>query len=376
MRKKLHLVIQEGKVIDGAPGNFIFLLNAMLTTDLLEGTYLNCYCLGFAKYLCIWSSGHKQSNYYNPAPHTGWLHQCFHSYLCKNTSCASLVLSYITLTLEALKSGLFIIIYISGMYFLHVFVFRVSLLFCAGHPKKHQAHARHPNDRGAEATTVNEIAVALALTVNSIGSVTGNERRGRAGTEIGRERGGVPAAQIGTKTDENAEEVVVAAESEEANGGKKKETVEMTEAGRRTGTTTRTEAVIGRSPGRKRAEGRATTGDTKTTGRDTKKRGRPKGPVGVAARKKGTRVERRRPRDGTAATAERETGREMENGGPTNGAVAKTGATTRGSPVMIRIINIVNARGVGALSKSHLAAIFSLLFSVYFLPSCLICHLC
>lgn len=70
----------------------------------------------------------------------------------------------------------------------------------------------------------------------------------------------------------------------------------------------------------------------------------------------------------SAATAERETGRETENSVRTSGAVAKRGVIIRASLAMT-IVNIVNAEGVRALSKCHLAAILLLYFCVFFLFS-------
>lgn len=102
------------------------------------------------------------------------------------------------------------------------------------------------------------------------------------------------------------------------------------------------------------------TGGTKTTGRGTEKRGRPKR-AGVEAGRGSTKVgERRRAGKESAATAERETGREMENSVLTNVVVAKRGAIISESPVMT-IVSIVVAEGVRALSKWRLTAILLLL---------------
>lgn len=92
--------------------------------------------------------------------------------------------------------------------------------------------------------------------------------------------------------------------------------------------------------------------------------------------------EKKRAGKESAATAERETGRETESRALTSGAVAKNGVIISVSLAMT-IVNMVNAEGVRALSKGHLAAILLLLlcFSSFFffsflLPSGLVRHLC
>lgn len=165
-----------------------------------------------------------------------------------------------------------------------------------GHLDEHQALVGHPKGQGAEATTVKETAMAPALTESLRGSVTVRGRRGRAGTETGIEgtegtgRDDDLAAQTGTKTGENVDEVAAAAETERANVETKKEMVGMTGAGGRTGSTIKIEALRGRGPGIKRPGERLTTGGIKMTGIDTEKRGRPRGRAGVEAGKGGTRA--------------------------------------------------------------------------------------
>ncbi len=247
-----------------------------------------------------------------------------------------------------------------------------------GHPDGHRAPEGHPNGQGAGATTARETATAPALTESWRGSGTARGRKGRAGTGIGREgtegtgRGDGPAAQTGTKTGENVEEVAAAAGNEGASAETKKETAGTTGAGGRTGNTIKIEALRGRSPGIKRAGERPMTGGIKTTGRGTERRGRPKGRAGVEAGRGSTKAgERRRAGKESAATAERGTGRETEISALTNVVVAKRGAIISGSPVMT-IVNIVNAEGVRALSKCRLTAILLLLllcFSSFFSPT-------
>lgn len=240
-----------------------------------------------------------------------------------------------------------------------------------GHPDGHRAPGDRPNGQGAGAIIVREIAMAPALTESWRGSATGKGRRGRAGTEIGTEategtgRGGDPAAQTGTKTGENVEEVAAAAGNEETNAETKKETAGMTGAGGRTGITIKIEALRGRGPRIRRAGERLTTGGIKTTGRGTEKKGRPKGQAGVEAGRGSTRVERRRTGKESAATAGRETGSETENSDLTSVVVAKRGVIINVSPVMTTV-NIVIAEGVRALSKCRLAAILLLLLPVFF----------
>lgn len=149
-----------------------------------------------------------------------------------------------------------------------------------GHPDEHQAPEGRLNDQGAGATTVRKIATALVLIESWKGSVIGRGKRGRAETGIGTEGTGKdagPAAQTGTKTGENVEEVTAAAGTEGVNAKIKKETVGMTGAGGRTGITIKIEALRGRGPRIRRAGERLMTGGTKMTGRGTEKRGRPKG---------------------------------------------------------------------------------------------------
>lgn len=153
---------------------------------------------------------------------------------------------------------------------------KLMLPFFPGHPGGHQAPEDHPNGREAEATTARKNATAPALTESWRESATARRRRGTAGTEgTGRDAG--PAAQTGTKTGESAEGVAVAAGNEGMNAKTRKETAGRTRAGGRTGNTTKIEALRGRGPRIKRTGERLMTGGTKTTGRGTEKRGRPKG---------------------------------------------------------------------------------------------------
>lgn len=155
------------------------------------------------------------------------------------------------------------------------------LPFLPGHPGGRRAPEGHPSGRGAEATTARKNATAPASTESWRESVTARRRRGTAGTGIegteGTGRDGGPAVQTGTKTGENVEEVAVAAGNEGTNARTKKETAGRTRAGGRTGNTTKIEALRGRGPRIKRPGERLTTGGTKTTGRGTEKRGKPKG---------------------------------------------------------------------------------------------------
>lgn len=245
--------------------------------------------------------------------------------------------------------------------------------FLTGHPDGHRALGGHPNGQGAGATTVRETATAPALTESWRGSVIVRGKRGRAGTGIGREgtegtgTDDGPAAQTGIKTGESVEEVAAAAGTERANVETKREMAGMTGAGGRTGNIIKIEALRERSPGIKRTGERLMTEGTKTTGRGTEKRGKPRGRAGVEAGKGGTKVEeRRRAGKEIAATAEIETGRETESSVLINGVIAKRGAIISVSPV-ITIVNIVNAEGVRALSKCHLQQHFYF-YSCVFLP--------
>lgn len=242
-----------------------------------------------------------------------------------------------------------------------------------GHPDEHQALVGHPKGQGAGATTGTETATAPALTESLRGSVTARGRRGRAGTGTGIEgtegtgRDGDPAAQTGTKTGENVDEVAAAAGTERANVETKKEMAGMTGAGGRTGSTTKIEVLRGRGPGIKRAGERLKTGGIKMTGIDTEKRGRPRGRAGVEAGRGGTKAGWRiRAGKESAATAEIETGRETESSVLTNAVVAKRGAIISESPVMTTV-NIVNVEGVIALSKCRLQQ-YNLLTPAFFLP--------
>ena len=190
---------------------------------------------------------------------------------------------------------------------------------------------------------------------------------GTGGTgEIGETgRDGGPAAQTGTKTDENVEEVAAAAGTEEANAETKKETAGMTGAGGRTGITTKIGALRGRGPGIKRAGERLMTGGIKMTGRGTEKRGRPRGRAEVEAGRGDTKVVRRRAGKGRAAIAEIGKGSETENSVLTNVVVVKRRVIISGSPVTT-IINMVSAKGVRALSKCCRTATLLPLLPVFF----------
>uniref|UniRef100_A0AAZ1XL18 Pre-mRNA-splicing factor 38B n=1 Tax=Oreochromis aureus TaxID=47969 RepID=A0AAZ1XL18_OREAU len=108
---------------------------------------------------------------------------------------------------------------------------------------------------------------------------------------------------------------------------------------------------------------RLMTAGTRTIGKDTGMRGRPKGPAGVEAERGDTKVgQRRRAGKGSAATAGRGTGREMENSALTNVVAAKRGATISESPAM----TIVDIEGVRASSKCRLAAILLVFFLLFF----------
>lgn len=202
------------------------------------------------------------------------------------------------------------------------------------------------------------------------------------GTAIGKEGTGRdegPAAQTGTKTDENAEEVAAAAGKEGVNAETKREMEGMTRIGGRTRITTKTEELTGRGPGIRRVGGRQMTGDTKMTEKGTEKKERPNGRAGVEAGRGGTKVveqmERRRAREGSVVTAERGTGIEMENSVLTNVVGAKSGAIISESLAMTRVN--MNAEGVRALSKCHVRAISTsrvFFFPSLFLPNCLVCH--
>ena len=201
--------------------------------------------------------------------------------------------------------------------------------------------------QGAVATIARRSATAPASTESWTESVTGKRKRGRARIRIririGTERDGGPAAETGTKNDENAEEVAAAVGTEEANAKTKKEMVEKTGSRGRKGTTIKIEALRVRSPGIRRAGERLMTGGTKRTGRDTEKKGKPKGWVGVEAGKGSTKVARRKIGNESAATAKRKTGTETGNSAPTNVVVAKRRVIISESPIMT-IVNIVSRR--------------------------------
>lgn len=241
-----------------------------------------------------------------------------------------------------------------------------------GHPGGPPAPKGHPNGQGAEATTVRETATGPASTESLRGSETVRGRRERAGTVIGIEgtegtgRGGAPAVQTGTKNDENARGVAVLAGNEGVNVETKTEMAGMTGAGGRTGSTIKIEVQKGRGPGIERTGVRLMTRGIKMTGTDTEMRGRPKGQAGVEAGRGGTRVGLRR-RAGKEIAATTETGRKMESSALTNVVVAKRGAIISGS-LVTTMVDTVNAEGVIALSKCHLAAILPLLLLCFFHP--------
>lgn len=223
-----------------------------------------------------------------------------------------------------------------------------------GHPGERQALEGHPNGQEAGATTARETATAPALIESWKGSETARGRRGMARTGIGTEgtgRDSGPAAQTGTKTVENAEEVAAAAGTEGANAKTKKGMAGMTGAGGRTGITIKIEELRGRDPGIRRAGERLMIEDIKMTGIGTEKTGRPKGQAGVEAGREGTKLGvRRKAGKESAATAERGTGSETENNVLTNVVVAKRGVNISASLVTTRV-NTVIAEGVRALSK-------------------------
>lgn len=251
------------------------------------------------------------------------------------------------------------------------FVFEVNcskmiLSLFPGHPGGHRAPVGRPNGQGAGATIARESATGPALIESWRESVTGRGRRGKAGTETGRGgtegtgKGDAPVARTET---ESAREVTAVAGTVGASARRRKGTAEMTGARGRTGITIKTEALRGRGPGIRRAGERLMTAGTRTIGKDTGMRGRPKGPAGVEAERGDTKVgQRRRAGKGSAATAGRGTGREMENSALTNVVAAKRGATISESPAM----TIVDIEGVRASSKCRLAAILLVFFLLFF----------
>lgn len=251
-------------------------------------------------------------------------------------------------------------------------------MFLAGPPDGRQAPDVLQNGQGAEATIVNENAMAPALIASWKGSEIGSGRRKMAGTKIGIEgiggtgRGDDPAARIETKTGGSVEEVAAAVGTEGVNE-KTKTGMEGTIGARgRTGITTKKKAPKGTGPGIKRAGEKMMTGSIKRTGRGTEKRRRQRSRAGVKARRGSIKVVvRRRAKKESTATAKRKTEREMESCALTNVVVAKRGAIISES-LVTTIVNIVNGEGVRALSKCPLRAILLLLlcFSSCFLPSC------
>lgn len=249
----------------------------------------------------------------------------------------------------------------------------------AGHPDEHQAPEGHLNGQGAGATTARKNATAQALIENWKGSVTDRGRRGRAGIGTGASEGtgkdsrsgkDGPAAQTGTKTDENVEEVAAAAENGGVNAETKKGTVGMTGAGERTEITTKIEVLKGRGPGTRRAGERMMTGGIKMTESGTEKSARPKGRAEVEAGRGGIKVgEKKRAGKESAAIAERETGTETGSSVLTSVAAVKKGVIISAS-LATTIVSIVNAEGVRALSKCSNITCSAVVFFFLFLPSC------
>lgn len=226
-----------------------------------------------------------------------------------------------------------------------------------GRPDERRVLGGHPGGRGAGATITRKNATVPASTASWRGSAIVRGKRGKAEIAIGTEgtgKGGGPAAQTGTKSGESAGEAAVAAETERASVGTKRETVAMTGTGGRRGSIIKTGARRERSPGTRRARGSPMTEDTRRTGKGTGTRGRPRDQAGVEAGTGSIKAaERRKAGNEIAATAERESESETESSDPTKGAVAKSGATTSESPATITA-NTANAGGVGAPSETRL----------------------
>lgn len=167
----------------------------------------------------------------------------------------------------------------------------------------------------------------------------------------GIERGGGHGAQIETKTAVSAEEVAAAAEI----GGQSEETkrgmVGMKGAGEKTGTPTKTGAQRENGPGTGRTGRTRRTADTKTIGSGTERRERSRG-AEVEAKKKGTKVRKKKAGNVSEATAVRENETEMQSHALTNAAAAKKDPIISASLVM-NTVNTVSAEGVRALIESR-----------------------